>query len=90
MIKHCSTWGGGGGGEGVYSLAYFQNVRDARETTSGGAGGTPPRNILKIRPPEIKSEPYVEQLCKQNHYKLIKCHLEFSPLIIVALRSAVN
>ena len=39
----------------------------------------PQETFEKIRPPEIESEPYVEQLCKQNHYKF---HIEFSLLIM--------
>ena len=64
-------------GGSLASHTSFQNVRDAGRVRDylGGSG-----KFLKIRPPEIESEPYVEQLCKQNH----KCHLEFSPLIINA------
>ena len=46
----------------------------------------PPRKIFKIRPSEIESEPYFEQLCKKKlkmEHKN-KFHLEFSPLIINA------
>ena len=63
------------GGGSLVSHTYFQNVRDMRE--SGGG------------PPEIESEPYVEQLCKQNQmsHRVLTANNQCAR---VALRSAVK
>ena len=47
----------------------------------------PPQETFENQASKIESEPYFEQLCKQNHYKF---HLEFSPQCARTLGGKIN